>query len=199
MISIPQKSPVSEKLSCSNGANSRVCFYFHTHLFTYTHTHTHTPLAQKRQDREVGRASQLPGAHYKCEVASASSSASTQRWCHLGGGACGFLPLSLSLSPTFIMLYLLWTLGGAGERRMSIEQPWIGSLSGHFMCLCWRPPEALFVLYEHYVCLKNNVMEFRCREKAEQFISTSMHLFKSEQWVFFILVIWVCVCTRESC
>ncbi len=43
---------MSEKLSCSNGANSRVCFYFHTHLFTYTHTHTHTLLWPRRDKIE---------------------------------------------------------------------------------------------------------------------------------------------------
>ncbi len=175
------------------------CVFISTHTCSHTHTHTHT-LLWPRRDKIEKSAELVSCLELTTSVRLRLPPALLQHSADVIWGAelvasC----LSLSLSPTFIMLYLLWTLGGAGERRMSIEQPWIGSLSGHFMCLCWRPPEALFVLYEHYVCLKNNVMEFRCREKAEQFISTSMHLFKSEQWVFFILVIWVCVCTRESC
>lgn len=156
MISIPKKSPVSERLS-SNNAKSRVCFYFHTHLFTYTHT-----LLWLRRDKIEKSAELVSCLELTESVRLHLPPALLQHSTDVIWGAelVASSPFSPSLSLFFfflsltpIMLYLLWTLGGARERRMRIEQPWIGSLSGHFMCLCWRPPEALFI-WALCVCLK---------------------------------------------
>lgn len=123
MISIPKKRALCQKGSVATMRKAG-CVFISTH--TCSHTHTHTPVAQKRQDREVGRPGQLPGAHWKCEVTSASSSASTQHWCHLGGGAYGFLPfLALSLSLFLFSLshshHAVFTVNARGSKRKKDE------------------------------------------------------------------------------
>lgn len=129
MISIPKTSRVSERLSSSNGANSRVCFYFHTHLFTYTHTHSFGSERERERDKIEKLAELVSCLELTTSVRLHLPPALLQHSTDVIWGRSLWLPplfslsLSLSLFPSSIMLYSLWTLGGAGEGKMSIEQP----------------------------------------------------------------------------